>query len=240
MCGFALLLLPYFAAGQSVVRENPAWNKEPDSFHGVKFGATESEVQANLHPWLCGLSEELGTCYFKVELAGRSYDAIASFLKHKLSEVFCLFDENDFPAVKDVLVLAYGDPTRHSDGGMTWIGSSVTAALDHSLPPERKSQVDQIALKRSVLKVNDALDAHRRILELALELSRRTHDQRDYDRIAKDASSTYESDKASAAESLDKFRAGGYGSLSVALNSYIEETAKRKDGQKMKDAAAIR
>ena len=153
----------------------------------------------------------------------------------------CVFDEKDFSAVRDVLVLAYGDPSQHDDhGGILWVGSSVSAALDQSLPPERKLEVDQIALKRSVLQLKDALDVHQRTLDVALELSRRTHDTRDYERIAQGASSTYESDRASAAQSRDRFLAGRYASLSVALNSYIAEIAKRNAEQKKKDAAAIR
>jgi hypothetical protein len=219
----------------------PSWDKEPDSFRGVKFGSAEGDVRATLKPWLCGQSGDDGACYFHLDISSRQYNGIATFFNGRMSEVFCVFPESDFSAVRDVLVLAYGDPSRDDeDKALWWTGRSVTAELNRSLPEGRKIKVNQIAVTRAKFELDLALETHQRILNIALDLFKQTHDRRASDKMAADASKDFEKDEASAIESRDRFMARKYGSFSVSLNSYLNETARRANEQKKRDAAAIR
>src|SRR5580658_1901750 len=163
----ALLFLGASCFAQSEPR---LWAKEPDSFHGVKFGATEAEVRSNLNPWACAPSTEGEACYFDMDLGGRQFNWVALFSKGALSEIVCVFDRQEFSRVGGILVSAYGDPSTNAEnGGLRWNGDRVTAAIDAAIPTERKGIIHQISAARYKLELDTALETHQRILAVGLD-----------------------------------------------------------------------
>jgi hypothetical protein len=239
-----------------VLAQNAPWGKEPESFKGARFLASESEVRSTIRlPSPC-VSRDYNekTCFFFFNVASAEIVSVAIFQRDALVDVNGVFSQADFSTVLDVFTEAYGASSRTSvqlfSGGdqYRWSGKSVSIRLERSISDERRGNVKAI--------ISSFCEAQRAAVRNIDAFSQNLYKQADADRqrsgvgIAaradamvrslEEQEAEHEKNVSYAESQCQKFSSRTYGLFSITLNNYAAQVEKRKEEEKSKAADSLK
>jgi hypothetical protein len=253
-----MLAAPFLLTAQT----DTSWTEEPDSFRGVKFLSSESEVRAAWETFEIGIcsipKDNEKQCLFSFHLADTFLFGELVFKENGLAEATAVFDPERYAAVLSILVQRYSKSTSSTALRAIWTGKRVSIRLDKNAP---KELVEAAALLRLQQDHATALDIHSNALEsgtrmhltamdFALQIYQISEDEARYEKDKKkaeeeynkkmsDASARVDKSLEGASQSYDRFKAAKYSSFSIALNEYTALKAKRKVRELSKAASGL-
>ena len=215
--------------GSSVVlAQNPSWSKEPESFRGAKFLASESEVRSKFQMADCiSRDNDEKTCFFYFNLASAEIASVATFQRDALVDVSGVFSQDVSSTVLDVFTAGYdAAPSRNADQ-FSWIGRTVSIKLDRVVTGERRANVKAIVSTycEAQLGVASKIASHAASLGLGSAATQKAD---------------YERDVARAESQCQKFSSVTYGLFSITVNDYAVQIAKRSEEEKKKAASGLK
>ena len=251
------LLLLLACSPLAIAQNDPSWTKEPDSFRGAKFLASEAEVHTSFEIEKCWTKEpDEKTCYFYFDLADVFIEGLLTFNGDSLVEVTGVFTPERYPTVLDMFAERYDKPSAPSRDLATWKGRKVSIRLERDPKGDRRAIVDAVGTALHRWRLDSALELYEQVSDLKrLQYKNRMDSARtiytlnnnryEYETAKKKAEDEYqqktrddkiESDKhlEKVSSDHDKFKAEKYSFFSLTWNEYAASAAKRKAEEKMK------
>jgi len=119
----------------------PKWSNEPDSYRGLKFGASESEAKHIFQGvGRCvaapkGQQATIGdrACVTQYELGEVSVRGFLVFVDGKFVKSISTFDSRSFDKVRDIITERYGPPHVTLGDKLGWTGKDVTISLGRGI-----------------------------------------------------------------------------------------------------------
>ena len=92
------------------------WEKEPDNFRGVTFGATEADVIEIIPGLQCKDTKSGRSCYDPYYKIGETITGcLLTFNEGKFNGVYIVFKTDDYNNIKSVFIDKYGEPMKSVD-----------------------------------------------------------------------------------------------------------------------------
>lgn len=240
--GNALSSVLLFAQGTS-------WTKEPESFRGAKFLASETEVKSKLRIDNCvGQNNEEKTCFFFFNLANTPINAVAVFQRDALVSIGGVFSPSSFKTMLDVLIEAYDKPSISTVDRYQWAGKAITIKLERLGSEEQKDIVK--AISSGFCEAQRA--AARDIDAFAANLDKEQDAERERNRVdlvvRADASmealrrraANYDKNATDAELRCRRFSSSVLSVFTVTENTYAVQVERRQREEKQKAANSLK
>jgi hypothetical protein len=239
-----------------------AWNLEPKDFHGVAFGASRKALR-QAHPDAECVEGTVSTdtlCYYAwvdpsvhAGAKGQLTVGVYSLLdRDKLVQIELSFSKDQFPAVRDLFLVRYGDPTPvtmsavvvdappRDRNALRWVGKSIGIDLVRD-PSSDASRLPVIAQSR--FNARDYLARMREDLDIAkarLAVSRAENQIENIDREYKVTVLEINARHAEEIRAINRDRVGNdvnTASATITDRSWRQSTATAEQDAKQKAAA---
>jgi len=200
----------------------PEWTKEPDSFRGIKFLASEADARSQIKMEKCKEVDGVKSCPFTFDLGSTFVQGFLTFEADKFVQARGLFGaENTLPS-RSVFEEKYGAPSVIDGQVWRWIGKTVSIDLDGDVSSDRQRLVKAVADAASDYELETAQE----LIMMAYKSGVRIPE----------AEAENRQRRADAERHHTEFLSGKYGAFTITTNTFSSEL---KDREKKKAAGVL-
>jgi hypothetical protein len=233
-------IIAVLSFGPKAYPQERNWKKEPHSFLGVPFGASQNQAASKMKVLTCESAiSDSKYCLFRFTLGDIQVYGKAIFLNDHVIEFSAIAPQSSFSALRDLLKDRYGSASVEGQSNLTWFGKKVTLEAEKNCPPGRRNIANDVAafVEKKELERPTSVYWSERDAALEVTFGHGRKDLDGYTYLEDLARKKWDSERTKVLEHARQFRNAAWCYFRLALND--AELRKSQDQYRRKAARGM-